>query len=112
MRGTTSKRIVKMLREAGAKEIYFISASPPLKHPCIYGIDMSISTELIAANKTVEYIKKYIKADALIYQDLEDLREIFQDQNMCTACLSGEYPTEDAFIALKLIEAERYASKK
>ena len=112
VRGTTSKRIVKMLKEAGAKEIYFISASPPLKHPCIYGIDMSISTELIASNKTVEYIKKYIKADALIYQSLEDLREIFQDQSMCTACLSGEYPTEDAFIALKLIEAERFAAKK
>lgn len=114
VRGTTSKRIVKILREAGAAEIYFISAAPPLLNPCIYGIDMSVTTELIAANKSLEEIKNYIGADALIYQSLEDLKKQFDDMglNTCMACLSGDYPTENALLALKQIEEERLAVKK
>jgi amidophosphoribosyltransferase len=113
VRGTTSKRIVQILREAGAAEIYFISAAPPLLNPCIYGIDMSVTTELIAANRTVDEIKDYIGADALIYQSLEDLKEQFDEMGMntCMACLSGDYPTANAELALRQIEEERMAVK-
>jgi amidophosphoribosyltransferase len=108
VRGTTSRRIVQTLREAGAKEIYFISAAPPVISPCIYGIDMSVKTELIAAQKTVDQIKDYIEADALIYLPLEDLKSIFSDfLPTCMACLDGLYPTEGALDALRKIEGER-----
>ena len=107
VRGTTSRRIVQILREAGAKEVYFISAAPPILHPCIYGIDMSVRTELIAANKPLSAIKDYLQADAVIYQSLDDLREIISHVGICTACLSGEYPTPNAELALAQIEAER-----
>ena len=113
VRGTTSKRIVKILREAGAKEIYFISAAPPIKHPCIYGIDMSIKTELIAANKTTEEIREFIGADALIYQSLHALEELYEGElPICTACLSGNYPTPNAEAELAKIELVRKNIKK
>jgi len=114
VRGTTSKRIIKILRNAGAAEIYFISAAPPIKHPCIYGIDMSVTTELIAANRTIENIRNYIGADALIYQSLEDLKVQFDELglNTCMACLSGEYPTKNSEEALRTIEQERIEAKK
>jgi len=114
VRGTTSKRIVQILREAGASEIYFISAAPPLLNPCIYGIDMSVTTELIAANKTIDEIRNYIGADALIYQSLEELKTQFDEMGMntCMACLSGEYPTANADAALRQIEEERLEVKK
>lgn len=114
VRGTTSKRIVKILRDAGAAEIYFISAAPPILHPCIYGIDMSMTTELIAANKSIEGIRDYIGADALIYQSLDELKKQFDEMgvNTCMACLSGEYPTPNAQVALQEIERERRAIKE
>ncbi len=107
VRGTTSKRIVDILRQAGAKEIYFASAAPPIKYPCIYGIDMSVSTELIAANKTIEEIKTYIGADALVYNSPEDLAEIFADFSICNSCYTGNYPTNGAKEAIRDIERER-----
>lgn len=109
VRGTTSKRIVQILREAGAAEIYFISASPPIQNPCIYGIDMSVTTELIGAQKTEQEICDYIGADALIYQTLDDLKSLFTELPTCMACLSGKYPTPNAKEALQLIEEERLA---
>ena len=114
VRGTTSRRIVKILRDAGAKEIYFISAAPPLRHPCIYGIDMSMTTELIAANKSVEEICTHIGADAVIYQSLSELKDQFDAMgiNTCMACLSGDYPTPNAQLALRQIEQERRAVKE
>jgi len=66
VRGTTSRRIVRLLREAGAAEVYFISSAPPLVSPCIYGIDMAMSTELIAANYTEDEICRYIEADKVL----------------------------------------------
>lgn len=112
VRGTTSKRIVSILKASGAKEVYFISAAPPIKHPCVYGIDMSIKTELIAANKTVSEIKHYIGADALVYQELYALEELFkEDIPICTACLSGSYPTPNAEKVLIRIEQERKKMK-
>lgn len=110
VRGTTSKRIVQTLREAGAAEIYFISAAPPVKNPCIYGIDMSVTTELIAAQKSLDDICRFIEADALIYLPIEDLKEIFEEMPTCMACLDGKYPTEGAAEALQLIEKERIDS--
>lgn len=110
VRGTTSKRLVQTLREAGAKEIYFVSAAPAVISPCIYGIDMSISTELIAANKTLEEIKTYIEADAVVYLPIEDLKEIFQELPTCMACLDKQYPTFGALEALQKIEEERIHS--
>jgi len=107
VRGTTSKRIVQTLREAGAKEIYFISAAPPVKNPCIYGIDMSVTTELIAAQKSLEEIRTYIKADAMIYLPIDDLKDIFFELPICMACLDGKYPTLGAIEALQQIEQER-----
>ena len=114
VRGTTSKRIVKILKEAGAKEIYFISAAPPITHPCIYGIDMSVTTELIAANMTEDEICSYMGADAVVYQSLETLKQQFEELGLstCMACLSGDYPTKNATEALRLIEKERLESKK
>lgn len=107
VRGTTSKRIVRLLRNAGATEIYFISAAPPITNPCVYGIDMAISTELIAAVKDHQAICDYIEADALIYQSLADLQELFSEMPACYACFTGKYPVEGSQQLLKAVEAER-----
>lgn len=112
VRGTTSRRIVQILREAGATEVYFISSAPPITNPCIYGIDMSVTTELIATQKSIEEIRQYIDADVVIYQTLEDLQQIFNALPTCMACLSGKYPTENPEVALKLIEQERLEQKE
>lgn len=113
VRGTTSKHIVKLLRNAGAREVYMVSAAPPIKHPCIYGIDMAISAELIAGtNRQLPEIANYIGADALIYQSLEELQGAYQEFPLCHACFSGVYPTGDASVILQEIEQERIASKK
>ncbi len=107
VRGTTSKRIVEILRKAGAKEVYFVSAAPPVKHPCVYGIDMSVKTELIANRKNIDKIRKYIDADALFYFDLKDLKTIFEDTSICDACFSGNYPTPNVEKILNDIEKDR-----
>ena len=111
VRGTTSRRIVKILRDAGAKEVYFVSAAPPIKHPCVYGIDMAVSTELIASKKTEKEIGEYIGADAMIYQSLDDLKELYADFSPCMACFSGNYPTPNAKKYVKLISKERKKAK-
>jgi Glutamine phosphoribosylpyrophosphate amidotransferase len=72
--GNTSKKIVEMVRKQGAKNVYFASAAPPVRHQNVYGIDMPATKELVAHGKTVEEIKLFIGADELIYQDIEDLR--------------------------------------
>lgn len=107
VRGTTSRQLVKLLREAGAAEIYFISAAPPILHPCFYGIDMSVSTELIATQKSLEEIREFICADALIYLDVNDLKEIFKFLPTCMACLTGEYPTPISEEILRSYEEDR-----
>ncbi|MFH1807480.1 MAG: amidophosphoribosyltransferase [Pseudomonadota bacterium] len=112
VRGTTSRHLVKLLREAGASEIYFVSASPPVVSPCVYGIDMSIRREMIAANATVQEIQADLGADALIYQRLEDLRGLADGQGWCDACFSGEYPTGVSVQVLDAIENERSVAKQ
>lgn len=100
VRGTTSRRIVKMLKEAGAKEVHVRIASPPIKNPCYYGIDTSTSGELIAANNTVKEIEEQIGADSLYYLTVEGLNDaIYQGEESlnhggCAACFTGNYPTE------------------
>ncbi len=97
VRGTTSREIVKMVREFGAKEIYFASTCPPIKFPCFYGIDIPTRKELIAADKTVEEIRQYLQVDKLLYQTIEALEEAITrkgDHHIdrpCMACLDGCY---------------------
>ncbi|MEO8780065.1 MAG: amidophosphoribosyltransferase [Rhodanobacter sp.] len=98
VRGTTSKQIIQMARDAGAKNVYFASAAPPVRYPNVYGIDMPSTSELIAAGHTEQEIEKLLGADWLIYQDLKDLEWAVRDGNeklkhFDTSCFSGEYVT-------------------
>ena len=100
VRGTTSREIVQMAREAGAKNVYLASAAPPVKFPNVYGIDMPSRNELLAYNKDDKEIVKDIGADALIYQDLDDLKStIIQEntslENFDCSCFDGQYVTSD-----------------
>nr|WP_231841011.1 amidophosphoribosyltransferase [Deferribacter desulfuricans] len=93
VRGTTSRKIVKMLKEAGAKEVHMRISSPPTCYPCFYGIDTPTRSELIASNHTIEEIRKYITADSLAYLSLEGMHECVKPFSFCDACFSGKYPT-------------------
>ncbi len=94
VRGTTSRKIVKMLREAGAKEVHMRISSPPTSFPCFYGIDTPSRKELIASTHTVKEIEKYITADSLGYLSLDGLAECVGRTPFCYACFTGEYPNE------------------
>lgn len=100
VRGTTSKRIVQMLKDAGATEVHVLISSPPIKNPCFYGIDTSDKDELIAAKKSVEEIRELIGADSLTFLSVEGTVEAigrpFEGENrgQCLACFNGKYPTE------------------
>ncbi len=96
VRGTTSRKIVKMLREAGAKEVHVRVSSPPTVNSCHYGIDTPTRSELIAANQSVEEIRRYIEADSLGYLSVEGMLDAFgrPQQATCTACFTGIYPVE------------------
>lgn len=74
VRGNTSKKIIEMVRKNGAKKVFFASASPPIRYQNVYGIDMPATKELVAHNRTIKGVEKFIGADALIYQNLEDLK--------------------------------------
>ncbi|MFP1692789.1 MULTISPECIES: amidophosphoribosyltransferase [Gardnerella] len=99
VRGTTSKRIVQLLREAGAKEVHMRISSPPLKYPCFYGIDIQTTKELIAAKHSVEEIREYIDADSLAFLSLDGLVESIGLKKpapyggLCVAYFNGDYPT-------------------
>jgi amidophosphoribosyltransferase len=95
VRGTTSRRIVKMLKEAGATEVHVVISSPPIKNPCFYGIDTSSKEELIASDKSVEEIRGLIGADSLTFLSLEGMvASLGQNNGFCLGCFSGNYPTE------------------
>ncbi len=111
VRGTTSKNLIGLLKRAGAKEIYFISAAPPIQHPCMYGIDMAISSELIGRN-TVADIESYLEVDALIYQSIDDLKELYKNEHFCYACFDGVYPVANSKKYIDEIESERISSSK
>ncbi|XOV81316.1 MAG: amidophosphoribosyltransferase [Aestuariibacter sp.] len=100
VRGTTSEQIIEMAREAGAKKVYFASAAPEIRFPNVYGIDMPSANELIAHGREVESICESIKADGLIYQEIEDLREAVRELNPAIgqfemSVFNGEYVTGD-----------------
>lgn len=100
VRGTTSRRIVKMLKEAGAKEVHVVISSPPIKNPCFYGIDTSRTEELIAHSKSVEEIRELIEADSLTFLSEKGMVEAVarpfegETRGACLACFTGNYPTE------------------
>ncbi len=93
VRGTTSRRIVKMLREAGAKEVHIRIASPPIKSPCFYGVDISTYDELICAHKSIEEVRQLLGADSLAFLSEQALYEAGRRTELCLACFSGNYPT-------------------
>ena len=100
VRGTTSKQIIKLAREAGARKVYFASAAPPVRYPNVYGIDMPAASELIANGRSNDEIEAAIGADKLIYQDLYGLIRSVRHNNshiseFDTSCFSGEYVTGD-----------------
>jgi len=111
VRGTTSKKIIKLLRDAGAKEVHFLLTCPPLKNPCFYGIDMSTKKELAAANMSVEEIRKAIVADSLTYQTMEGLRRAI-GVPLCAACLDGNYPTGIPREMMEEFEKQREHERK
>jgi amidophosphoribosyltransferase len=100
VRGTTSKRIVKMLKEAGATEVHVVISSPPIKNPCFYGIDTSTREELIASSHSIEEIRQLIEADSLTFLSVEGVVEAIgrqeegETRGSCLACFTGKYPTE------------------
>jgi len=100
VRGTTSKEIVQMAREAGANKVFMASAAPPVRFPNVYGIDMPTREELIAADRSVEQIRDYIGADALIYQDVAAMKRVVgllnpRIEGFEASCFDGVYVTGD-----------------
>lgn len=118
VRGTTSREIINLVKNAGAKEVYLAVTCPPLRHPCVYGIDMQTKNEFIARNKDEEKIAKEIGADKLIYQTLNGLIKAVSIRKFassstsgtnkyCTACFTGVYPTKISNSMFKEIEQDR-----
>jgi amidophosphoribosyltransferase len=95
VRGTTSRKIVRMVRQAGAREVHLRISCPPTISPCYYGVDTPSQNELIAAQHSIEGIRQYVEADSLGYLSLESLHRAVDDksQRFCYACYTGEYPT-------------------
>ena len=100
VRGTTSRQIIEMARASGAKKVYFASAAPPIRHQNVYGIDMAATTELVAHQRSEKEIEEFIKADWLIYQNLDDLIMAAQTGNeeikqFECSIFDGKYVTDD-----------------
>ncbi len=118
VRGTTSKEIVQMAREAGARRVYLASAAPPVRFPNVYGIDMPTREELIAHNRTQEEIRQFIGADALIYQDVETMKRVVGALNPAivgfeASCFDGQYITGDISLAdFEAIQTQRTEARK
>ncbi|MGI8990624.1 MAG: amidophosphoribosyltransferase [Bryobacteraceae bacterium] len=96
VRGTTSRKLVRMIRKAGATEVHLRISCPPTISPCFYGVDTPTKNELIAANNTVDEIRKFVEADTLGYLSIGGLRKAVKDDKheFCYACYTGDYPTE------------------
>lgn len=113
VRGNTSRAIVEMVRECGAEKVYFASYSPPLRYPCVYGIDMQTKTEFVARDADEELVARRIGVDRVIYQTLKNLKRAVRMENpglksFCAACFDGCYPTGDVTPEiLRTIEEER-----
>jgi amidophosphoribosyltransferase len=109
VRGTTSRKIVRMVRAAGAREVHLRISCPPTVSPCFYGVDTPSRTELIAATHTTEEIRKYVEADSLAYLSLDGLKAAVgrEQSSYCTSCYTGVYPVafprdEQAYLQLAL----------
>ena len=117
VRGNTSKRIVQMARDAGARKVYLASTSPPLIAPCPYGIDMATKTEFIATDKSNAEIAAELGADHLVYLEREAMNDAAREgnprvQEFCNACFNGEYPTGDITVErLRAIAGDRCANR-
>jgi len=117
VRGTTSREIVQMARDAGARKVYFASAAPPVRFPNVYGIDMPSRAELIATGRSDAEICFEIGADGLIYQDLEDLKASVRKANpkitdFDSSCFDGQYITGDITAEyLNQVESRRNGEK-
>jgi len=117
VRGTTSREIVQMARDSGARKVFFASAAPPVRFPNVYGIDMPTRAELIAAHRSEEEVAREIGADALVYQDLDALKEAVRRCNprltsFETSCFDGHYITGDITSDyLRSIEIQRDAKR-
>jgi amidophosphoribosyltransferase len=117
VRGTTSREIVQMARESGARKVFFASAAPPVRFPNVYGIDMPTRAELIAAHRSEDEVTRELGADALIYQDLDALKEAVRQANprltnFETSCFDGVYITGDVTTDyLRAIESHRDAAR-
>jgi amidophosphoribosyltransferase len=96
VRGTTSRKIVRMVREVGAKEVHMRISCPPTISPCYYGVDTPTKEELIASSKTPEQIREFLGADSLGYVSLANLKQAVHDteNTFCTSCYTGVYPTD------------------
>ncbi|HEX7324023.1 MAG TPA: amidophosphoribosyltransferase, partial [Rhodanobacteraceae bacterium] len=117
VRGTTSRQIIQMAREAGANKVYFASAAPPVRYPNVYGIDMPAPAELVAHGRTVDEIRDTIGADWLIYQDLPDLIDAVAEGNdnlkqFDDSCFSGHYVTGVEPEYLRKLESARSDAAK
>lgn len=93
VRGTTCRKLIGLLKEYGAKKVHVKIASPPIKFPCFYGVDISTLDELVAYNKSINEICEYIQADSLEYLDVNSLEPCANGSTLCKACFTGEYPT-------------------
>jgi amidophosphoribosyltransferase len=113
VRGTTSRKIVKMVKAAGAREVHLRISCPPTVSPCFYGVDTPSRSELIAATQSIEQIRDFVGADSLAYLSLEGLRAAVGDQqgSYCTSCYTGVYPVafprdERAYLQLALKDVD------
>ena len=96
VRGTTMKRIVSLLREAGAKEVHIRISSPPFTNPCYFGTDIDSKDKLIACRMSIDEIRQELGADSLGYLSINSVKQIAENCNLnfCSACFDGEYPAE------------------
>ena len=94
VRGTTSKRIIEMVKEAGAKEVYFATTCPPIRYPCYYGVDFPDPNELVASGRSIDEISQYLGADKLIYLSEESTKKSIGKESLCMACINGCYPVD------------------
>ena len=94
MRGTTSRRIVQLLKEAGAKAVHVRIASPPIIYPCFYGVDTSSFEELICTRMNCDELNQFLKADSLQFMGIADLIESYHSNSLCVACFNGQYATK------------------
>lgn len=97
VRGTTCQQIIRMVRQCGAKKVYFASTCPPIRHPCYYGIDIPSVSELIATDRSIEQIRQKLNVDRLMFQNIEDIEEALtrkgrhEFESPCVGCLNGDY---------------------